>query len=144
MRYSALDPGRTTGYADFEDGEPIQMGEFTVAIKDWEALMDWLYVRQINKIDVLVVENYRNRPVAMTQGHANTWSENLESQIIGFCRCYCMEWGIEMILQDASIKPVGYGYAGLKYVKGKAGQHMNDALAHASYWYMNEGSKRRA
>lgn len=140
MKYSALDPGRTTGFADFDSGEPIAMGEITVAIKDWNALHDWLVRR--HHLDVLVVENYRNRPVPMTQGHANTWSENLESQILGYCRCFCMQWGIEIVVQDSSIKPVGYGYAGLKYVPGKSGTHKQDAIAHASYFWMLDGSKR--
>ncbi len=78
----------------------------------------------------------------MTQGHANTWSENLESQILGFCRYFCMDKGIEMILQGADTKPVGYGMAGLKYVKGKGGMHMNDAIAHGSYWWHTKGMKR--
>lgn len=140
MIYAGIDPGKHTGWAIYEDNTPLTMGEIIVGVDRWDDLYDWIISHP--SVKVIVCEGYRNRPVAMTQGHANTWSENLESQIIGFLRCYCRISRIELILQDPSIKPVGYGMAGLKYVKGKGGQHMQDALAHGAYWWRNHGSKR--
>ncbi len=139
MIYAGVDPGKHTGWAIYDDGTPVEMGEIIVGVDAWEDLYSWLVSHP--SLQVIVCEGYRNRPVGMTQGHANTWSENLESQIIGYLRCYSRIARAELILQDPSIKPVGYGYAGLKYVKGKKGQHMNDALAHGMYWWMNVGRK---
>lgn len=139
MKYSALDPGMRTGFADFEDFVPLTMGEIICTANSLDGLLAWLQVRK--NLDYLIVEGYRNRPVGMTRGHANTWSTNLESQIIGLCKGFCLVNEINFIEQDASIKPVGYGMAGLKYVKGKKGQHKQDALAHASYWYRTKGCK---
>lgn len=142
MRYSALDPGKKTGYADYEDETPVAMGEILCSPKDLETFYSWLQARQ--NIDVLIVEGYRNRPTPMTKGHANTWSVNLESQIVGYCKGWCRANGVEYVEQMPDIKPVGYGMAGLKYVPGKRGTHMQDALAHGAYWWRNKGCKRVA
>lgn len=142
MRYSAIDPGKHIGYADYEGETPIAMGEVLCSPKDMDGLDAWLQARR--NIDVLIVEGYRNRPVAMTKGHANTWSVNLESQIVGYCKAWCKATGIEFVEQDSSIKPVGYANAGLKYTPGRKGTHMQDALAHGAYFWRNTGCKRDA
>lgn len=135
--HAALDPGGKTGAAVYDGFTPLRMQEIVVSVNAWEALIEWLYEAFRQGIETLIVEGYRNRPPEMTGGHANMWSENLESQIVGYCRCYCTMTGINFVLQDPSIKPVGYGNAGLKYVKGKKGMHMQDALAHGAYWWIN-------
>lgn len=142
MKYSALDPGGKTGFADYEGDKPLKMGEVACSTKNLDDLDAWLQARR--NIDVLIVEGYRNRPVAMTRGHANTWSENLESQIVGYCKAWCRALGVEYVEQQASIKPIGYGMAGLKYVPGKKGTHMQDALAHGAYWWRTKGFQRVA
>lgn len=106
---------------------------------EWQDFNNWL--RQ-QMVDVMIVENYRVRPVPMTRGHANTWSECREAQQIGACHYHCTLHAMEFIKQDPSIKPVGYGFAGLKYVAGKRGTHMQDAVAHGTYWWMEKGRHR--
>lgn len=103
--------------------------------------MAWLVAH--SELDVLIVENYRILPEDW-QGKekANVWSENHESQIIGMARFSCFESDIELVIQETSIKPAGYGYAGMRYVKGKKGMHMQDALAHGAFWWMEKGRKR--
>lgn len=140
MRYAAIDPGGHTGWAIYHNDKPVQMGEILVSEDNFKVFFKWLEQENLH-LDVLIVESYRNRPVEMTQGNANTWSSNLESQIVGACRAWCWINKKELVLQQPSIKPVGYGMAGLKYVPNKKGQHMQDALAHGFYWYMTQGRK---
>jgi hypothetical protein len=108
-------------------------------------VIGWLEVHA-HELDVLIVENYRNLPDEWKgKEHANTWSENHESQIIGMCRLFCVMYGIELVIQEPSIKPSGYGFAGLPpYKKGKKKMHRQDALAHGAYWWMMVGRKRDA
>jgi len=40
----------------------------------------------------------------------------------------------KFVLQEPAIKPMGFGWAGLKYVPGKKGTHSQDAVAHAVYY----------
>lgn len=143
INYLAIDPGADTGWARFKDDTPQTMGIVEFSLGTDEDLL-WGFLSKNMDIDVLVIENWRNRPVGMTKGHAGTWSENTESQIIGACRFACWEYKIEFVTQDSSIKPVGYGYAGMKYVKNKKGMHKEDAIAHGYYWWMEVGRHRES
>lgn len=113
----------------------IPWGEDGIPVCVWLAAHD--------DLDVLIVENYRNLP---DEKHGkrfiNTYSENHESQIIGMCRMFCSLAFVELVIQETSIKPAGYGFAGLKYVKGAKKKHMQDAVAHGAYWWMMTGRKR--
>ncbi len=134
-----MDPGGTTGYAEFLDGKPVTMGEL-----DKKELPTWLWTKcEDLELKTVIIENYRVRPTGMSKGHANTWSECWEAQVIGMCKMLCLIYSKECVIQDPSIKPVGYGYAGLKYVAGKKGTHMLDAVAHGSYWWTNNYLQRR-
>jgi hypothetical protein len=42
------------------------------------------------------------------------------------------------VKQQPSIKPVGYAFAGMKYLAGKQGTHWQDALAHAVYYAVKQ------
>lgn len=140
MQFGALDPGASTGYAIYLDDKPQEIGVLPWGT-DGEAVMVWLL--QHRDLDVLIVENYRILPEEWEgKRRANTWSENHESQIIGMVRLICREYGVTLVIQEPSIKPSGYGYCGMKYVKGKKGMHKEDALAHGMYWYMEKGRKR--
>lgn len=104
----------------------------------------WIWLDENNTLDVLIVENYRIRPEPMTKGRANVWSESHESQIIGGARMAASLFGFEIVIQEPDRKPAGYGYAGLQYVAGKKGTHMQDAVAHGAYWWMEVGRKRES
>ena len=140
LRHGWLDPGAATGYAILENDVPVEIGEIPWGTSG-EAVWRWLTVYAPD-LEVLGCENYRIRPAPMTKGHANTWSESHESQIIGGARLAAFVYVKEFVTQEPSIKPVGYGFAGLKYVAGKPGMHMQDAIAHGSYWWFQHGRKR--
>jgi hypothetical protein len=43
-------------------------------------------------------------------------------------------YGVDLVMQSPAIKPTGYGFANLKYVRGKQGVHIQDAVAHGMYY----------
>ncbi len=109
---------------------------------DGDVILDW--IEEQPEVDVWIVENYRVRPTTMRQGHANTWSESHESQIIGAVRSHARRTSAEFVTQEPSLKPVGYGMAGLKYVPHKKRAHIQDAVAHGVYWWMTKGRLRES
>lgn len=140
IRYGALDPGASIGYAIYVDDTPKEIGEIPWGINGL-ALYKWL--QKNDDLEVIIVENYRVMPENFKgKEKANIWSTSHESQQIGMVRYHCFLRQLEFVIQETSIKPAGYGFCGMKYVKGKKGAHKEDALAHGMYWWMQVGSKR--
>ena len=125
-----IDPGGTTGWAQVElkDGEihPINFGE-TKDITGQELLP------LLSDSDVIVVENFLIDPRYARAG-AFDYDDMIAPQVIGAIRTLCSQLDKEIVLQPASIKPVGYSWLGKKYRKGKKGMHKWDALAHLYYY----------
>ena len=130
MLILGIDPGKTTGLALISvEGKKISLFG-TRESRDQTCLdyFDW-----IKESNVVVCENFLNRP-AKTKSGAFDWSNNLTSQIIGSIKTLAALEEKVFHLQEPAIKPVGYGFANLKYVAGKSGTHQKDALAHAVFY----------
>ncbi len=123
MRLLALDPGESTGWAIFQDAGIEDFG----TLKKHE-VEDWLIDQ---KPDVVVVEDYKIRP---NKFNAHAWSSPYTLQLIGSIKTIFKMKGIQVILQQPSVKPVGYGLAGATYVKGKPNMHYLDAIAHGCFY----------
>lgn len=126
-----IDPGGTTGWAQAELQEdmeikPINFGES----KD---ITGQELIPMIDGSDIIVVENFLIDPRYARSG-AFDYDDMIAPQVIGAIRTLCSQRDKEIVLQPASIKPVGYGYLGKKYRKGKKGMHKWDALAHLYYY----------
>lgn len=136
MRHVWFDPGETTGWAQFLDDKPVAMGELRYP-------NDLLFFKNlIDGYDVCGYENYRIQPKnSSAQGHTPFWSTPVALKVIGAIELASMETNIDraIVSQWSDIKPSGYGFAGMKYVKGKKGMHKQDAIAHGSYWWMMTG-----
>ena len=143
-RYFAIDPGGVTGWAEFINDKPVAIGELPKS-----EVMPWLLGifngEWYAPPDAMIVENYRIRPVPLTRGHANTWNECWQARVIGMVQILCYDHDIEFVTQEPHILEVGYGYAGLPYNKNKkgTGTHMQDAVAHGTYWWFSNQLKRR-
>ena len=125
-----IDPGGTTGLASISvEGRKIKLIG-TRSSRD-PTCLDFLDL--IEEADVIVCENFLNRP-GMTRSGSFDWSSNLTSQVIGSLKTLAALQKKEFVLQEPAIKPVGYGFANLKYQAGKKGTHQKDALAHAVYY----------
>lgn len=135
MKILAFDPGGTSGWAFLIDGVTKKIGEIKKV--NWQ---DGL-IELFNELepDVAVCEDFINRP-KWNKKHVNqqTWRKNEVPKQVGNVELICKMKGVRYVCQQPAIKPVGYGYAGLEYVKGKKGVHMQDAIAHGVYFYVKE------
>jgi len=143
----SLDPGKTLGYVlaqQVEDGaEILRIG----TISGYEEGLR--FVRALPRIDVIVVEDYVVRPVRMSGRNPNNWSREETLKQLARIEEIAATKESKIVHQQPSCKPAGYGWAGLKYVPGKAGTHWQDALAHLMYYMVTKlklapGSIRRS
>lgn len=91
----------------------------------------------IKEADVVVVEDFLVRPKKARRG-AFDYSNMVAPRVIGKIEEICAVQGKTLVKQQSSLKPPAYGFAGMKYVKGKQGQHWQDAFAHACYYAVNK------
>lgn len=133
MRFIAVDPGGTTGWAEFNDGVLQNLGE----LKE-DALYPWL---ELQSPDLWVIENYRIRPKKLTKGFQHVWSSVVPAQVIGAFKYQAYLTNAEIVLQEPAIKPLGAKCAGLEYTTDAKRQHQTDALYHAFFYMRGENRK---
>ena len=125
-----FDPGKTTGYAVLSLKDqvmtPLDWGESTD-----ESLQD--LVPHIQRSSIVVIEGFWVNPGKARRGNFD-YDKMIAPQVIGALQMKGRELGKVVHIQPSAIKPVGYGYAAMKYVKGKKGMHKEDALCHAVYY----------
>lgn len=129
MKILGLDPGGTTGWGMIEissDPRPkinlINIGQ----VKNEEDLEP-----QIIEADLAVIEYFRIRP---DKKDDFVYKDLHASEAIGILKMLCRKHSTRVEMQGSQIKPMGYGYSGMKYVKGKKGLHQQDGLCHAVYY----------
>lgn len=130
-----IDPGGTTGLALLSiENKKATLVEASES-KDVSAIeYNWL----LSKADHIIVEDFKVRPAKAKKGDFN-WSSMETPKIIGSIQTLVKLLEKEVVLQQPSIKPMGYGYAHLKYVPGKKGLHIQDAAAHAMFFAVKNG-----
>jgi hypothetical protein len=131
-----IDPGKTTGLAviliDPEtkkariDHAGVSMDLTAIEYKD---LLD--------AADYIIVEDFKVRPGKAKSGSFD-WSPMETPKIIGSIQTLAALIGKKVVLQQPTIKPMGYGFANMNYVKGKPGTHFQDAAAHAMYFAVKQ------
>lgn len=121
------DPGQATGYAWIEimDDRRIKILDIGV-VKGIENLEDLHTI--LEQSDMLVIESFHVRP---QDAHKLIYRELHAPEAIGMLKGLAKKVGIDFQMQSPSLKPVGYGWAAMTYVKGKKNMHSQDALAHA-------------
>lgn len=140
VAYLALDPGDTTGWAEFDDaGEPVGYGQVVEA-----ELTQFLTEHISNNLDLkaVICENfllYGHKAMAQTNGRARKMGT---SKKIGKIELICELRGVPVILQPASNKPIGYMWAGLQPPSNHGISHQFDAVAHGVYYLQNNGIKK--
>jgi hypothetical protein len=127
-----IDPGKTTGLAviiiDLEtkkariDHAGVSMDITAIEYRDL-----------IENADVIVVEDFKVRP-NKAKGGSFDWSPMETPKVIGSIQTLAALIEKKVVLQQPTVKPMGYGFANMKYVKGKPGTHIQDAAAHAMYY----------
>ena len=110
---------------------PVEFGEVSLADFDEWALN---HIRT-PRADVWVVEDYIIRPPQKGQNFGNhNWNRGETLRLIGKLEMVAIVGAVDFHLQQPSIKPLGYGQAGMEYKKGKPGMHIYDAIAHGTFW----------
>ena len=135
MKYFlGIDPGGTTGLAlvSVTDKKPTLVE--VLASKDLTTIeYQWL----LKKADLIITENFRLRPKNARDGSFD-WSDMETPKIIGKLEMWAQLNDKTLVKQEPSIKPMGYGYCQMKYVKGKKGLHIQDAAAHAMFYLVTK------
>ena len=135
MIITAVDPGGTTGYARFKHDTPVAVG----TLKFGEEVFDFI---AHEFTDLWVVEDYKIRVGTAARGYDHAWNSGEALQVIGAIKYHSRRQGLpEPVLQQPSIKPIGYKLLGAEYKKGKSGMHVMDAMAHARYYLHKNGGK---
>lgn len=125
-----IDPGRTTGLALLSINEKKATLVEALESKDLTAIdYNWL----LKKADHIVCEDFKVRPLKARKGNFD-WSNMETPKIIGSIQTLSKLLEKTVILQQPSLKPMGYGFAHLHYTAGKKGLHIQDAAAHAMYF----------
>jgi hypothetical protein len=134
-----IDPGESTGWAvvTLAENGVLKVIDFGVS-KD---LTTYDLTGHIQSCDLMVVENFLIDPAKSKTG-AFDHSDMKTIQVIGALQLQARLHDKRVALQSRAVKPVGYGYLRMKYVKGKKGMHSTDAMAHAVFWAVkNAGAK---
>lgn len=132
MQLIAFDPGQSTGWAVLRTANKSGIVEKFGVTRTPEKLFEVL--DEYGGVDLAICEDYIINPAVMRKGFTHAWDKGLTLRAIGAIQFWCREHNIEFVLQQPSTKPAGYGFMGATYVKGKAGQHHLDAIAHGVYY----------
>lgn len=125
-----LDPGKNTGWAFVEFNSQGEKSRLEFGITLDQSLLE--IEQHFQEADAIVIETFEVRPKHARAGTFD-WDPMVTPQVIGAAKLLSRQLGKPIFEQNPSIKPVGYGFAGLKYVPGKKGMHAQDAIAHAFY-----------
>ena len=130
MKILGIDPGKSTGWAIIEitnkEIKPVDQGvEKEGEVRHIHTL--------IEQVDIVVCEDFKLRPDKARRGVFD-YSSMIAPQVIGKIELLCDITGTTLAKQQPSVKPVAYGFSGLKYVPGKKGAHWQDAYSHAVYY----------
>jgi hypothetical protein len=127
-----IDPGKTTGLAVIIIDPETKKARLNLAetSSDLTAIE---YRNLLDEADIIVVEDFKVRPNKAKTGSFD-WSQMETPKIIGSIQTLAALIGKKVVLQQPTVKPMGYGFAHLEYKKGKPGTHIQDAAAHAMYY----------
>lgn len=127
-----IDPGKTTGLAVLLINEETKKATLDKAWTSSDVTaID--YNDDLKLADFIVVEDFKVRP-NKAKGGSFDWSPMETPKIIGSIQTLAALLGKKVVLQQPTIKPMGYGFAHILYQKGKPGTHIQDAAAHAMYY----------
>ncbi len=138
IRHLWFDPGNTTGWALYEDDTPKLMGTLTYPDQFFQFWNAEFF--DTTAIMLYGYEDYRLMPKGMKTGYTPAGSRVEAIQCIGVIKFMAHRRAAQTVCQDRQAKPAGYGYAGLPpYDPNKKGMHMQDAIAHGAFWWMEKG-----
>lgn len=130
LKYLAIDPGVTTGWASFDEkGQTLDFGE----IKGIDEFLDFFEGIDHSELEHVICEDYI---VDKRVSHGGSRVPTI--QLIGAIKRYCHKNKIPLHMQHRAAKDIGIKFIGMKKPKG----HMPDkisALCHGVYWLQRNG-----
>lgn len=131
-RYLALDPGKTTGWASFdEQGNGITMGQVDV--------LGLIELLDETTAQTIITEDYKLYPWKRDE---QIWSRLDTVRIIGMIQYFCYKNNRNFVLQAPSIKSIGYMWAGITEAKSHKNSHERDAYVHGVYFLQKAGIRK--
>lgn len=125
----SFDPGATTGVAVGDNMGNLKELHTLVGLD----LFDYLIGLQV--ADRFIIESFKIRP---NKASSFIWSDMTVIQYIGAIAYRAYELKIPCVMQEPSIKPMGYRWAGIEVPKTHSLSHETDAYAHLCYYWVKE------
>lgn len=139
MKILGIDPGRNTGYYVINLNDRVITSTATFGVTHDLTGLELKPILEL--VDHVVCESFSVRPQESRRGSFD-WDPMETPQMIGSLKTLAALIGRPIHMQNPSVKPVAYGFANMKYQKGKKNMHVYDALAHAVYFAVrNLGAK---
>lgn len=133
-RFLAIDPGETTGWAEFdEDGFGIGLGQVKQI-----GLTKFLTDHVHSELKAVICEDYKNH--GFTQ--QKRWSRNQTSKNIGKIEVFAELHGVTVILQPNTVKGIGYMWSGIDPPSNHGISHQYDAYVHGVYYLQSNGIRK--
>lgn len=137
MDLFGIDPGEHVGFCH----GVLEKGVFTFQ-NVMEMTPEELYLWMKENLNpehpgTIICEDYIIDPRPKTKGgsgYNHQWDKGVTLRQIGALEFLCRINGWALELQPNYRKPAGYGFLGLKYVRGKGGAHAIDATAHLMFY----------
>ena len=140
--YIAFDPGKTTGWAVFDnDGTIIEMGQASI-----EQLIDFCERRVIDHTNYEPIKAviYEDFIIFKHKAKYLTGSRVEASQAIGIIKGLAQRTGAELVMQGSDIKPMAEKFTQIKPPSNHDESHKIDAFNHGAYYLINKGIRKTA
>jgi hypothetical protein len=135
VRYLAIDPGDTTGWAEFnETGDLTGFGQ----VKEHE-FNDFVTEHMHSDLTAVIVEDYK---LFAHKAKAQSWSRMSTSKKIGKIEILADLKKVKVILQPANNKSIGYMWGGIEPPSNHSISHQYDAYAHGVFWLQKNGIRK--
>lgn len=128
-RVLAIDPGKATGWAIFENCLPRDYG----TCRGMEEFQDWL-VELKPKPDVIVVENFK---LFKWKAMQQSGSDMPASQVLGMVKMYAKSNNIPVVEQSSQILPIAQIWSKMKMPSNHDNSHHISAYNHAVYYLVS-------
>ena len=129
VKIYAFDPGKVTGICVGDtDGKLYDTLQYT-------AEPFYKFLDTIREPAIFVVENFLIRP---NKAQSFIWSDMEVIQHIGALKYKAYSTGSDFVIQEPSIKSIGYKWAGIKPPKNHAASHSTDAYVHLVYYWVKK------
>lgn len=130
-----FDPGGTTGFFKGEITDEKKLVPLWAEEMSYQDVLNWC-IKLMNTPPepgtIIIAEDYIIDPKGQQYSHQG--DKGITMRLLGALELTALKVTCEFVLQPNWRKPAGYGFAGQTYVRGKKGQHIQDAFAHVVYY----------